>query len=201
MNRAIPYVILLTCGCSLDSVAGTAEAPRDAGFSTARDGGGDAPHGDGDGDDALDAAVPDMDSSIPGDPMPPAPSDDAGGSGDGDADGPADAAPEPGPDSGSVPSFTPPAGAVGAPCQQNDQCQGFSAACLTTVDGSNGPVTIPNGYCTHTCNVLPCGANEKCVSASNGSGKICVRSCEENSDCRAAEGYECADKECTLPGL
>ena len=86
------------------------------------------------------------------------------------------------------------------PCEQSSQCEGFGAACLTSVDGNNGPVTIPNGYCTHAC-ILACGSNEKCVSTSGGSGKICVRSCEENSDCRAAEGYECADKECTLPGL
>jgi hypothetical protein len=147
----------------------------DAGATNDDDSVGD---GDGDGD------------GQPGDDSTP-------GDGDGDGDpsmdaGPPDSgAPPANEDSGPPPSFTPDPGQVGAPCMNDNECDGFNAACAT----ERNNIELPGGYCTHGC-LGVCGANERCTSED-----FCVRTCSSDADCRAAEGYECRDQTCTLPGL
>jgi hypothetical protein len=197
VKRAIPYVILLTCGCSLVDVAGTGSMPMDGGRGVSRIDGGESSSPPEDAQTARDAAVGHRsDASHARDSAVPQPGpQDAGEISETDAANPRDSGP-------LSPSFTPGPGEVGAPCEQTSECKGLNASCIRSVDAKSGTVTVPNGYCTHTCNLLPCGKDEKCVDNIEGiNTKLCVRACEDDSDCRAAEGYVCHDKQCTLPGL
>jgi hypothetical protein len=153
------------------------------------------------------------DGGVPDDASPGI---DSGNGGDGDGDGgsderPLDSGQPPPPDAGEPDSgeppdsrdggdepvgFTPAPGQVGAPCMNDNECDGFNNSCATEVDDADGnPVMLPGGYCTHGC-LGVCGQNERCVE-----GNFCVRTCDGDEDCRTSEGYVCRDEACTLPGL
>jgi len=77
---------------------------------------------------------------------------------------------------------------VGYSCVDNSDCQ--TATCLP-----EGVLGVPGGYCTKVC-----GADAECPIGThcgfygpNGFG-ICLRSCEDDSDC-TREGFKCYDFE------
>jgi hypothetical protein len=71
---------------------------------------------------------------------------------------------------------------VGEGCSRSVDC-GTNGVCLS---GD----TLPNGYCTATCNVsADCGTGAECVTGAGG--KFCLASCTADSDCRVDEGYIC----------
>jgi hypothetical protein len=71
---------------------------------------------------------------------------------------------------------------VGTGCSRSVDC-GTNGVCLS---GN----TVPNGYCSATCNVsADCGTGAECVTGAQG--KFCLASCTADSDCRADEGYIC----------
>jgi hypothetical protein len=188
-------VILLTCGCSLEAVSGTRGHVGDGAVENTWDSGSAEPDGgkpSGIAGDAApaDASVSGADAMTRADaaPLTPPP--------DGSTADAASVVPDAGRADGGPGSFTPPPGDVGAPCDQASDCNGLGNTCLTSVETDDGPVTVPNGYCTRTCNVLPCGNDAVCTES-----KVCARTCERDSDCRADEGYACRDDVCTLPGL
>jgi hypothetical protein len=193
---------LLACGCSLDKAGGASPAD-DVDMDASHIGGANGDGGLIDADDQPDTddGEPD-DGGTPGDDGTPdddsTPDDgDVTGDGDGepslDAGEPDSGGPPADQDSGPPPSFTPDPGHVGAPCTEDNECMGpalSNPVCATERDN----ITLPGGYCTHGC-LATCGANELCTE------NFCVRTCDGNADCRAAEGYECRNHVCTLPGL
>ena len=73
-------------------------------------------------------------------------------------------------------------GEIGARCENNEHCLDDSI-CLSW----------PDGYCTLIgCTASSCPEGSQC--ASTGSATVCMRSCENTSDCRE-EGYACKNVE------
>ncbi len=85
-------------------------------------------------------------------------------------------------------------GAIGDPCTDASDCagpNGLTADCLTDLMSF---VQFPGGYCTANCDPNtqdPCGAGAVC--ASMGGQGYCFKQCNDASECREAEGYECTD--------
>lgn len=74
-------------------------------------------------------------------------------------------------------------GAVGSPCSESNDCAG----------GYCGD--LPGGYCALACDAAPCPAGSRCFEFD--SGDYCLQSCDDDSDCRVAEGYTCdSDNTC-----
>jgi len=83
-------------------------------------------------------------------------------------------------------------GEIGAQCMGDKACNGATSTCLQEIPGAMGQTTrFPNGYCT----VENCGADGQCPA---GSGCLeaygvlnCMQRCDDESDCRTEDGYEC----------
>jgi len=84
------------------------------------------------------------------------------------------AAPEVGPDT------TLSTGAPGEPCLEDTDCAGASPTCLD----------LPNGYCAPDCATDACPSGSVCYDFQDG-GKMCLRQCEGQADCRVSDGHIC----------
>jgi hypothetical protein len=73
-------------------------------------------------------------------------------------------------------------GAVGAPCNADDDCGGANPTCLG----------LPSGYCAPDCSTTDCPEGSVCFEF-DGGDMLCLASCGDNSDCRTDEGYICDD--------
>ncbi len=90
---------------------------------------------------------------------------------------------------GCTTSCTTQTGAVGDPCDTNENC---NPGLTCTSDG------LPGGYCTKTnCAMGPsCPSGSVCKTGldfGQTNLSICVELCNDDTDCRWAEGYECKD--------
>lgn len=85
-------------------------------------------------------------------------------------------------------------GTVGDPCETDLQCMGVPGmeTCITVVPfGPGGYIEFPGGYCSADCVTDgDCGEGALCVSTMGGMS-ACFLTCEDGSDCREDEGYEC----------
>ncbi len=85
-------------------------------------------------------------------------------------------------------------GAIGDPCGAPGDCSpptGLTAECLTDIGGF---VQFPGGYCTAECTAEgpdPCEPDGVCVNLMMTS--YCLKPCQDISDCREDDGYECDD--------
>ncbi len=130
---------------------------------------------------------------------------DAGGGGNGNGNGSGG-----GMDSG--PGETPVAklgdDVAGKACSSAADCEGERTECASMIGGfaGFGSQVAEGGYCTGKCNAdSDCGQGGACVGmipdnpltgAMPGS---CQKACEDDDDCRAAEGYVCNDNSITIP--
>lgn len=88
-------------------------------------------------------------------------------------------------------------GTVGEPCRDEGDCAGVPGEGRTCLTHLSGYVYFPGGYCSASCtSSADCGPDSLCTDFF-GFGHFCFLTCEEISDCRLHEGYECA----TVPGL
>lgn len=86
-------------------------------------------------------------------------------------------------------------GKVGAPCQENTDCEAdrVSRTCLSEYV-LQPALILPGGYCTTLCDAgLMCEVGSACIAIPLGFSVVfaCMRECQSNSDCRQAEGYTC----------
>jgi len=83
-------------------------------------------------------------------------------------------------------------GVVGDPCTSPAQCAGVpgdARECLTDIMGF---IQFEGGYCSATCTtVAECGEGANCVNLMIVS--YCLKLCDDNSDCRVSEGYNCGE--------
>jgi hypothetical protein len=94
----------------------------------------------------------------------------------------------------------------GGACEQSSDCQGASAACLTSLGTANLRFDLPGGYCTANCTAhAQCAAGGGCplaeiardprfpvdISSTVGVPSVCLDRCnsKDASPCRA--GYVC----------
>ena len=120
-----------------------------------------------------------------------APPGDSAGDADTDTDSDADAAVAPGGGQGDLP---PGWEGFGTACVDDSDCSGYGTAanrrCLTNVLGY---VSAPGGFCTACCDHVAkngCAPNVDCVGVDD-TYVICVSRCNQLSDCRESEGWEC----------
>jgi len=105
-----------------------------------------------------------------------------------------DTTPETTPDT-SPGEVTPTGGGPGDPCVEASDCSGPSPTCLS----------LPDGYCAPDCSTDGCPDGSVCYEFQDG-GKMCLRSCEGNTDCRVGDDHICdTDNTCwwyegTTPG-
>jgi hypothetical protein len=82
-----------------------------------------------------------------------------------------------------------PTGQVGEACTQDPECivpAGVTPLCLLDYL----VIAFPGGYCSGDCGLVEdCGPEGVCVDFSLG--KICMKACATNDDCRVDEGYTC----------
>jgi hypothetical protein len=120
---------------------------------------------------------------------------DTSSAGDADADVDSDTGTDP---SVGGPQGDLPAGweGFGTACVDDADCNGYPGStdlpkcCLTDVLGIIG---APNGFCTACCNAAAidgCAENVDCVGVDN-TYLICLAHCDQLSDCRVSEGWEC----------
>ncbi len=94
-----------------------------------------------------------------------------------------------------APEVTPTSGGPGDPCVEDTDCSGPSPTCLG----------LPNGYCAPDCSNDACPDGSVCYEFNDG-GKMCLRSCDGNVDCRTEDAHICdTDNTCwwyegTTPG-
>lgn len=95
-------------------------------------------------------------------------------------------------------------GETGDPCTENSDCKGVpNGECFQKVDpqpsfGFPG-MTWPGGYCSKGCSDEDqnCGEVGQCQQSGSGGGQsswkmyYCTKDCQQDSDCRVAEGYKC----------
>ena len=138
--------------------------------------------------DAVEETNTDV-ATEPGDDPAPDGADDPGG----------DPATDPG---GDPATDTGPArGDVGDPCTSRDDCTelpGEARFCATELPmGPGGTLTFPGGYCSMGCfGDDGCGEGAWCLPNPMGSEGMCVKLCDDESDCRVSEGYTCM----SMPG-
>jgi len=89
-------------------------------------------------------------------------------------------APDTTPDTTPEVEITPTTGGPGDPCVEDSDCAGPNPTCLE----------LPNGYCAPDCSAQACPAGSVCYEFQDG-GKMCLRSCEGNADCRVADNHTC----------
>lgn len=96
-------------------------------------------------------------------------------------------------------------GGIGAPCEQDDDCQGDGAKCLRDVALPIGGATLsyPDGYCTIPCTEdAACGDGASCPLGRFASFapdlSTCMKRCEAADDCR--DGYSCSMLP-SIPGM
>ena len=82
------------------------------------------------------------------------------------------------PDAG--PEVTPTTGAPGEPCSEDTDCAGPNPTCLD----------LPGGYCAPDCSTEACPDGSVCYEFQSG-GKMCLRECGGNADCRTSDGHLC----------
>jgi hypothetical protein len=102
--------------------------------------------------------------------------------------------PSPDPDATDTPAeeFVPGEGEVGDACDSADDCGAYPATAKQCMTDLMGFITFEGGYCTATCtSAAECGDGANCVNMMLVS--YCLKLCENNSDCRTAEHYECAE--------
>jgi hypothetical protein len=92
-------------------------------------------------------------------------------------------------------------GDVGDPCTSRDDCTelpGEARFCAEEIPmGTGGTLTFPGGYCSMGCyGDDGCGEGAWCLLNPMGGEGMCVKLCDEESDCRVSEGYTCM----SLPG-
>lgn len=105
------------------------------------------------------------------------------------------------PDSGTEPDGggSTGTGAIGDPCSSAGDCaapSGLTADCLTLL---LNVFQFPGGYCTASCTPPtdpsdpdPCGPGAICASLAQQPGQ-CFKTCNDASECRENEGYDCTD--------
>lgn len=95
-------------------------------------------------------------------------------------------------------------GETGDPCTTNSDCKGVPGGeCFQKIDpqpafGFPG-MTWPGGYCSKGCTDEDqnCGEVGQCQQSGSGGGQsswkmhYCAKSCQQDSECRVAEGYKC----------
>ena len=113
---------------------------------------------------------------------------DAGGGSDTGGAGGAGGAGGMGGEGGGGGMVVEPAGDVGQPCDSDDDCERI---CFLAPD-------FPGGYCTADCREDPCADTDECFFfGADGEAAFCLRSCMDDGDCRADDGYVCdADATC-----
>lgn len=88
-------------------------------------------------------------------------------------------------------------GEIGDPCSAHGDCippAGLTAECMTVIGEGFLQVEFPGGYCSADCTPGepdPCAPGGVCVDLQIASK--CLEPCQQNSDCRETEGYECDD--------
>jgi hypothetical protein len=146
--------------------------------------GGSVKSGTPDGDtDAVEDGNVDMVTDPGDDPAPDAAVDPTG---DPTVDGVAD----------TTPDAMPTDGGLGDPCTSSGDCRelpGESRFCATEIPmGPGGTVTFPGGYCSMGCNSLDgCGEGGHCLMSPTGGEGMCMKLCDDDTDCRVSEGYSC----------
>jgi hypothetical protein len=91
----------------------------------------------------------------------------------------------------TLPECMPGVNPTGTTCFANNQCTANQndPICLQTAQ-------FPNGYCSEFCDVAAqdCAANAICYAGLNLSVHgVCLQTCTQDTDCRAADGYACVD--------
>lgn len=102
--------------------------------------------------------------------------------------------PTPDPDALDTPAeeVPPGDGAVGDPCTSVADCGDYPATARQCMTDISGFIEFPGGYCTATCtSEAECGDGADCVSIIIAD--FCLKLCDNSSDCRVAENYECAE--------
>ncbi len=83
-------------------------------------------------------------------------------------------------------------GVVGDGCVSDEDCGGVpstSSYCMTDIGGY---IPFPGGYCSASCTTNDeCGPGGFCLNVYIMS--FCLKECDDGSDCREGEGYECAE--------
>jgi hypothetical protein len=105
------------------------------------------------------------------------------------ADAAVDAAPDADVDGGPT--------GIGLHCSDEREATEASAGCRGGQRCYTSARGFPGGYCTQDCLLRPCPSDSYCVS--EGAVRYCVRRCEEDAECRTAEGYVCVRPSPQLP--
>lgn len=90
---------------------------------------------------------------------------------------------------GSNPTSGDGLGALGAPCNSNDECAG--GLCL---EG------LPNGYCTNVCTSSSDCDGGLCFGLQSIDDQVCFLECQDDGECRTSEGYICDGDNTCFPG-
>jgi len=86
----------------------------------------------------------------------------------------------------------PPGGIVGDACSSWRDCSGMPTSSADCWFDIMGVARFPGGYCTASCTAdRECGIEGECVDVMFIT--LCLRTCVDDGDCRADEGYRCME--------